>query len=811
MSEPKPAHVESSFPEGDECRLAALLALRVGLSVMPPREDGSKAPDGEWKRYQRERACEEQIDRWYSNGRAGVGIVCGAVSKNLEVMEFDDRRTYDEFKQVAVEVGLDAIVERIEAGYLEESPSGGIHWPYYCETITGNAKLACRPRASDEEDARHDKVRVLIETRGEGGFIIIAPSHGPVHPSGRPYRRVRGALDTITTLSTDEREALFSFARTFDRMPKEEFVDSRRRGHKEGERPGDVFARRTSWREILEPHGWTVVHEKDDVTYWRRPGKDIGVSATTNYGGSDLLFVFSTSTEFKAERGYGRFSVYTILDHAGDFEAAARALGERGYGEPGRSTSEKQTTDAILPAAPWPDAPAEIAFHGLAGETVRAIEPHTEADAIALLLQFLVAFGSVIGRTAHFVAEGAEHYANLFLVLVGATSKGRKGSSWGRIRRVFEAVDPEWTTSKVTSGLSSGEGLIWEVRDARDEQQPVKEKGKVTGYERVVVDEGVADKRLLVMEAEYSQVLRVLGREGNTLSTVMRCAWDTGSLQIITKHSPARATGAHIAIVGHSTKYELTRFLTSTECGNGFANRFLWACVRRSKVLPEGGAAWSAELDGLVPLVKQAVEFSRTVGEVNRDEGARELWSAIYGELSEGKPGLLGAMTARAEAQVMRLALLYALLDLLPEIRRVHIEAALALWRYVEDSAKFVFGAALGDPMADEILIALRRQPAGMTRTDIHALFGRHADASRVVAALRRLQEAGLVRSEEEPTEGRPRERWFALLPAAKEAKEAKEGTEAKGEETHSSPSSHDSQGTTPSPQGGSESGEVAF
>lgn len=417
------------------------------------------------------------------------------------------------------------------------------------------------------------------------------------------------------------------------------------------------------------------------------------------------------------------------------------------------------------PVLSWPEPPAPDAFCGLAGDIVRAIDPHTEADPVALLAQVLICYGSAIGRAAHFIAEADKHYLNEFCVLVGTTGKGRKGTSAGQVRRLFELADPEWTGLMKFGGLSSGEGLIWAVRDPIEREQPVYEgKGqdkRLVGYETVVEDKGVVDKRLLVYEAEFASTLRVLQREGNILSAIIRNAWDFGHLEPLTKNNRTKAIGAHISIIGHITKDELLRYLDTTEAGNGFGNRFLWLCVRRSKVLPEGGNLRDKDLLPLAERLRQAITFAKGVGEMGRDEAARRLWWEVYPELSEGKPGLLGAMTARAEAHTMRLACIYALLDLSAVIQEKHLRAALSLWDYCERSARFIFGDALGDPVADEILRLLRATPEGMTRTEISNYFGRHLPARRLGSALAALVEHGLAESRKEQTDGRAAERWF--------------------------------------------------
>ncbi len=422
-------------------------------------------------------------------------------------------------------------------------------------------------------------------------------------------------------------------------------------------------------------------------------------------------------------------------------------------------------TSSILPEG-WPELDRR-AMRGVLGDLVCAIEPHSEADPAALLMQSLVAYGNTLNRAPHFRAEADRHCMNLFAALVGETSKGRKGTSWGYIRQVFEQVDKEWTETRVLNGLSSGEGLIWAVRDSISKTEPIKERGKPTGeYQTLIVDQGVSDKRLLVMESEFAGVLSVMGREGNTLSALIRQAWDKGDLRTMTKHEPAQATGAHISLVVHVTKDELCRLMEANEASNGFCNRFLWLCVKRSKVLPEGGQFNATNEPTLIDRLKRAVIFGRETGELTRDADTRAMWGTVYAELSEGKPGLLGAVTSRAEAQVMRLACLYALQDMSYVVRPEHLTAALALWEYCEASARYIFGQRLGDPIADALLTAFRSHADGMTRTEIRDWFGRNRKAQEIDRGLTMLVKQGLARKEEsQPGEwgGRPIERWFAV------------------------------------------------
>jgi AAA domain/Bifunctional DNA primase/polymerase, N-terminal len=363
----------------DELLAAALEAEAAGLSVLPPVEDGSKRPrtrqftteslmallapvvgkdearsiatdtlpDGRgatWKHRQYVRAMRDEVERFYRGDVDGLGVVPGAVSNNLEVLDFDDALIYDAFKRRATDDGLADLVERIETGYLERTPGGGAHWLYRCDQIAENTKLASRPGPVDPKTNK-PTVRVLIETRGEGGYIVLAPSGGRVHPTRRSYVRGRGSFATIATITPDERDTLHALARGLDDMPPVESFASKRAAKTTvgGTRPGDNFNKRTTWAEILEPSGWAHFRTRGSVDEWCRPGKRAGVSATTNHGGSDLLFVFTSSTDFEPNTGYTKFAAHAILNHAGDFAVAAKTLAAKGYGSP-RKTSQTAST-----------------------------------------------------------------------------------------------------------------------------------------------------------------------------------------------------------------------------------------------------------------------------------------------------------------------------------------------------------------------------------------------------------------------------------------------------------------------------------
>lgn len=315
-------------------RAAALAWCAAGCSVVRVAVDGSKAPLGAWKAAQSQRADTTTVTRWFASGHPGVGVVCGAISGNLEMLEIEGRgvidHTAEHFLRAFAEHDVTELRDRIVSGYTEASPAGGLHLYYRVADAPalGNVKLAQRPTPDGG-------VTPLIETRGEGGFVIVAPSHGPVHPTGRPWRRVTGSPVTIATVTAEERDAVHEIARTFDETPPPDpLPDPVTLDKRDGRTPpGADYNQRATWDDVLTPAGWTTVARHGGRTLWRRPGKRLGVSAATGGPGGDYLYVWSTSTELPAETGLSKWRAYTMLRHGGDFHAAAKALNAAGYGE----------------------------------------------------------------------------------------------------------------------------------------------------------------------------------------------------------------------------------------------------------------------------------------------------------------------------------------------------------------------------------------------------------------------------------------------------------------------------------------------
>ncbi len=666
--------------------------MRRGLRVVPVPNGGKRPKITGWQKL---RLTEEDIPNYWSNGQK-VGVLTGEPSGWRVDVDLDCREAT-------------AVADRFLPDTLISGRHGNprSHWWYVAEGIESAT-------FKEQDDS------VVLEIRANGRQTLVPPS---IHPSGEPY--VWNNIREPTVIEAEELTARCHELAT-----------------------AALIARR------VPPNG----------------GRHDFALAVCGL----LLKRLDEETTLRIVRGAWHAAGADSREALQDLEGIVRDTARKiGAGEPvvGGPTLEESAPGVVkllrkwwgwsggvevLPIPeppPWPE-PAEEAYHGLAGDVVRAIEPHTEADPVAVLANLVCAFGNAIGRGAHFRVGADEHHLKINAGLVGETSKGRKGMSEGHVRRLMRAVDEEWEEDRVMSGLSSGEGLIYEVRD---ELWGVNGDGQ-----EVLKDPGASDKRLLVSEPELARVLKVMTRETNTLSAIIRQAWDGGRLRVMTRTNPLKATDVHISIVGHISMQELLRHLTDTEVASGFANRFLWLLVRRSKELAFGGKWHTVDVAPLIRRLSKALEFGKSAGEIVWGESAKDAWQEVYGPLSKGKPGLFGAVVGRAEAQTVRLAALYAVLDLSKAIQFEHLQAALALWQYAEESARYIFGDATGDPVADRIAEALRAAgKSGMSRTEIRDLFKRHKKAEQIDQALFLLLNVGRVHRVLEETAGRSSERWF--------------------------------------------------
>lgn len=361
----------------------------AGFAVIPVKADGTKAPAIEWKQFITKRPDRERVEAWFDSmrgGYLGLGVITGATSGGLEMVELEGRASSSmpDLTDVADNSGLGDLWRTVTNGWVELSPSGGWHFHYRVTDtpVAGNTKLA---RAADK--------LVLAETRGEGGFVVVAPTPGTHHPSGKPWLRMVGSPATCPVLTGQQRDAIHILIRTLDQTPPPaEVTPAVPRPVGDGTSPGDDYEAKTDWATILQPHGWTLVWARGQTRYWRRPGKDIGISATTGHADDrDRLYVFTTSTDFDAERPYTKFGAYALLNHASDHSAAARALRADGYGsEPSREVTGG-LTGLIAPAPPTDGttalapAPQDGAKSHLELVAERTLAHSDDANALALI------------------------------------------------------------------------------------------------------------------------------------------------------------------------------------------------------------------------------------------------------------------------------------------------------------------------------------------------------------------------------------------------------------------------------------------
>jgi P4 family phage/plasmid primase-like protien len=383
-------------------RDGALAWWNAGMSVIPILANGTKRPQLKWEKYQHERPTLLEVNTWWrTSAESGVGIICGAVSGNLEMLELEGRaNTSDNLDSIIWECeqrGVADIWARLLSTVVAGSPSGGIHLIYRVDgaPVPGNTKIARRPATAEElAENSKDKIKVLSETRGEGGYFVAAPSHGTVHKSGDAWTMLSGEVGGTPAVITWEQRCLIHEAihAALDEMPEQEVrqVQDQPVAQQtlDGLAPGADFNARTNWRTLLEAYGWTYHSNRGTEQLWTRSGKKVsdGHSASLYYQGSDNLYVWSSSTELPQEEPISKFAFYTFMEHRGDFSAAASALYHQGYGErrdvldlsdwfPAEEADEATRVGAVVdPQAPAVEGPSE----NKAAKVARQIEQFTE-------------------------------------------------------------------------------------------------------------------------------------------------------------------------------------------------------------------------------------------------------------------------------------------------------------------------------------------------------------------------------------------------------------------------------------------------
>ena len=368
------------MPNNERTYLEALICLEQGISIIPitpATGRGSKRPAVPWKTYQTQRPTREDAYKWFAQKQHGLAAVCGEISGGLIMIELEGRAAglLPALRETSQERGPETadLFHKLTTGWAEISPSGGFH--FYARTpenTHGNRKLA-----------RTREGIVLAETRENGGYTVIAPTSGEYHETGRPWTRLAGGPTTLPTFTLTQLDTLLDIFRTLDEAPAAPTLTSSRTHTPTPApatpapattpattrdagalTPGDEYEQKTSWEDILTPHGWTISSRDATTTYWTRPGKTMGVSATTGRAQDrDRLYVFSSSTIFAPETPYTKFGAYALLNHGGDLSEAARTLAREGYGAPLPPHKDIEIDITGLPGNPAP-APATASARG---------------------------------------------------------------------------------------------------------------------------------------------------------------------------------------------------------------------------------------------------------------------------------------------------------------------------------------------------------------------------------------------------------------------------------------------------------------
>lgn len=395
----------------------------------------------------------------------------------------------------------------------------------------------------------------------------------------------------------------------------------------------------------------------------------------------------------------------------------------------------------------WPTLSAK-ALYGLAGVAVELATRYSEADPAAVLFQFLAFFGAKCGAGVKFFVGDTIHYPRLNVAIIGNSSKARKGTSAQPVKKFFKS---ETDVIRVSPGpLSSGEGIIDAVRDETREYQLNKGLGV---YEWVVTDPGIDDKRLIILDEELASALASMKRDGNKLSTIIRGMWDSGTCAPLTKTAKTKCTDAHVIMCTHSTFSELKAKLEDNEYVNGFGNRFLWVMARRQKLVSRPLPMQEDEVEAVRTTIERAYNGSKDMQRLYFSNDTWSLWDTVYPSLTKDHPGYAGAIINRGEAQVIRLSMIYALIDSSDVICPVHLEAALAAWDYCKASALYIFGDREEDSLTQKIIDILKE--GKKTATDISNALNRNIKSKAIKSCLDDLIARGRVVTEQEETKGR--------------------------------------------------------
>jgi len=722
--------------------------IAAGYAVIPVRPDESKSPFFKWKNIAR---CEQapplaaDLEAMVREGRCdGVAVLMGVASGNAEMLELEGRARHRllELADHAEGLGILNLFQRLCQGCTEATPRGGVH--FYARVsdglVAGNTVLAARPGDKQKDD-------VLAETRGQGGYSICAPSGGRTHELNRPYEKLAGAPANTPTFTVDELEQLHRLFRLLDERPvtspnplpiTDDEGDEQVTQGTGSLTPGDDYSNRTSWSEVLE--GWTSVHESDDhegrkIQHWRRPGKDVGVSASI-LGDGKWLYNFSSSVPLPREKTLSKFAVFTHLHHDGDFSAAAADLAQRGYGRQGRAQSGDTADVPEYQPLPLDLLPCRVR------EFVRAAAADTGCDPCFVALPALAALASAIGNTRRLklkttwrvppilwtvlVGESGNQKTTGFQLAAGpiqrlqAQALGRYDAEfkeYERTLRRWEAVDRKNRSEKpkppvaerYVCGDTTVEALAPLLRDnprglllARDEL-----RGWIGSFDR------------------YASGTRSRSDEAHWLSM-----YNSGGILVDRKSAGGgviHVPRASICITGGIQPGTLRRALSAEHRESGLAARLLMAYPPRTPkhwtegdMLPEIADGYANLFPRLLSLQWEERDGERLPVDMGLSEEAKQVYVDFYNSHNQETArhtGDLAAAWSKLEETPGRLALVIELVTWAgsgamrqpEEISLRSMEMAIGLTEWFKTETRRIYGLLFAETSEDSVTVNQER------------------------------------------------------------------------------------------------------
>ncbi len=392
----------------------------------------------------------------------------------------------------------------------------------------------------------------------------------------------------------------------------------------------------------------------------------------------------------------------------------------------------------------------EKAYWGVAGDITRILCENAESDPAGVLLQFYTFIGNIVGRKCYVEVEANRIYPNMFVLVVGDSGRGRKGTSYNLVKSVFEPNFEDFVNNHIKSGLFSGQGLTFHLRD------------EIKDALGAVIDKGVADKRLLAKESEFASCLNANKMDTSILSTTLRDAYDSVNLSNLTKNSSLKATAPHFSIIGHITPTELHGKLNSVDIANGFANRFLFVFVERQRPIISFNDNRSELMKEISSDISKRIDHMKMNGRVQFSTEALKLWEIVYFKLSGGCAGIVGDLQARATTHITKLSLIVSLINQESEISKESLMAAIHIWQYCSDSVNHLFANSLGDEALDTLYTTIKDRSEGLSRTEIRDHFSKNKSKQSIGQLLKSLESNNLIYSEKIKTTGAPKEVWKA-------------------------------------------------